>query len=103
MVLDEEAVRRLLRMEEVIPAMERALIDFSRGKVVQPLRTVVPVSDHQGFLYVMPAYAGMPGVKLVTLYPNNQGIPTHQAMILLFRAETGEPLVTMDGRLITEV
>jgi len=30
-------------------------------------------------------------------------MPTHHAMILLFRPETGEPLVTMDGRLITEM
>ena len=46
---------------------------------------------------------GALGAKLVTFYPNNQGIPTHHAMILLFRPETGEPLVTMDGRLITEM
>jgi ornithine cyclodeaminase/alanine dehydrogenase-like protein (mu-crystallin family) len=51
----------------------------------------------------MPAYGGALGAKLVTFYPNNQGIPTHHAMIVLFRPETGEPLVTMDGRLITEM
>ena len=39
----------------------------------------------------------------MTFYPNNQGIHTHHAMILLFRPETGEPLATMDGRLITEM
>lgn len=103
MMLDEEAVRPLLRMEEVIPAMERALADFSSGKVVQPVRTMVPVAEHQGFLGIMPAYAGALGVKLVTFYPNNQGIPTHHATIMLFEPATGEPLVTMDGRLITEV
>ena len=31
MNLDEDAVGRLLRMEEVIPAMEMALADFSSG------------------------------------------------------------------------
>lgn len=103
MTLDEAAVRRLLRMEAVIPAMERALADFSAGRVVQPVRTAVPVADHQGFLFVMPAYAGALGVKLVTLYPRNVGLPTHLATILLFRPETGQLLVTMDGRLITEV
>jgi len=51
----------------------------------------------------MPAYAGALGAKLVAFYPNNQGIPSHHAMILLFRPETGEPLATMDGRLITEM
>jgi len=103
MTLDEAAVRRFLRMEAVIPAMERALADFSAGRVVQPVRTAVPVADHEGFLFVMPAYAGALGVKLVTLYPRNVGLPTHLATILLFRPETGQLLVTMDGRLITEV
>ncbi len=101
--LDEAAVRRLLRMEDVIPAMERALVDFSAGRVTQPMRVMVPVAAHGGFLGVMPAHAGALGVKLVTFYPGNEGMPTHHAAILLFRPETGEPLVSMDGRLITEV
>ncbi|MDQ5812378.1 MAG: NAD(P)-binding domain-containing protein, partial [Actinomycetota bacterium] len=104
MNLDEAAVEGLLRMEEVIPAMERALSDFSSGKVVQPVRTILPVEEHQGFLGLMPAYTGAAlGTKLVALYPHNTGVPTHHATILLFKPETGEPLVTMDGRLITEV
>jgi alanine dehydrogenase len=105
MNLDEAAVSRLLRMEEVIPAMERALADFSSGRVVQPMRVMVPDAEHQGFLGLMPAYyAGDAlGVKLVAFYPQNQSMPTHHATILLFKLETGEPLVSMDGRLITEV
>jgi len=102
LILDEEAVRSLLRMDELIPAMATALADLSRGKVVQPMRVMMPVGEQGGFLGLMPAYGGALGAKLVTFYPNNQGIPTHHALILLFRPETGEPLVTMDGRLITE-
>jgi ornithine cyclodeaminase/alanine dehydrogenase-like protein (mu-crystallin family) len=102
--LDEAQVHALLRMEDVIPAMEQALADFSSGKVVQPVRTVVPVAEAGGFLGVMPAYTGAAlGAKLVTFYPRNTGMHTHHAVIQLFRPETGEPLVTMDGRLITEV
>lgn len=106
MNLDEAAVGRLLRMEEVIPAMERALADFSNGKVVQPVRHIVPVAEHAGFLGVMPAYyagGGALGAKLVTFYPQNRDVPTHHAKILLFEPETGEPLVILDGRLVTEV
>lgn len=104
MILDEDAVRGLLRIDEVTTAMEKALADFSTGKVVQPVRTAVPVVEHGGFLGVMPAYyAGALGVKLVTFFPHNVGIPTHLATIMLFKPQTGEPLVTMDGRLITEV
>jgi len=41
----------------------------------------------------------------VTVYPNNTaaGLPSHQALIVLFRSSTGEPLAVMDGRLITEM
>jgi alanine dehydrogenase len=104
MNLEESTVGRLLSMEEVIPAMERALADFSSGTVVQPVRTMIPVAEHQGFLGLMPAYTGSAlGAKLVAFYPRNTSVPTHHATILLFEPETGEPLVTMDGRLITEV
>ena len=103
MILDEDSVRALLRMDELIPAMANALADLSRGKVVQPMRVMMPVGDHGGFLGLMPAYGGALGAKLVTFYPSNEGVPTHHALVLLFRPETGEPLVTMDGRLITEM
>jgi alanine dehydrogenase len=102
-ILAEDAVRRHLCMEDLIPAMARALADLSAGRVVQPVRTMLPVAEHQGFFAVMPAYAGALGAKLVTFYPGNQGIPTHHALILLFRPETGEPLAILDGRLITEM
>ena len=103
MQLTEDDVRRLLRMADLIPVMARALADLAAGRVVQPVRTVVPIADHQGFFLVMPAYAGLLGAKLVTWYPDNRDVPTHHAVIQLFRPETGEPLVTMDGTLITEM
>jgi alanine dehydrogenase len=103
-ILDEADVRNLLKMRDLIPAMERALSELSSGRAVQPLRTVIPVAEHQGFLGVMPAYvSGTLGAKLVTFFPNNRDVHTHHAVIILFRPETGEPLVTMDGRLITEM
>lgn len=104
MTLDHQAVRRLLRMQDLIPVMAEALASLSAGRAVQPVRVVVPVAEHHGFFGVMPAYAGGAlGAKLVTWYPGNQGVPTHHAIVQLFRPETGEPLVTMDGTLITEM
>lgn len=104
--LNEEQVRGLLRLEDLIPAMERALIDFSSGRSQQPVRSVMVVPEHRGLLGLMPAVCGdVLGIKLVSVYEGNarRGLPTHQATIELFRSETGEPLVTMDGRLITEL
>jgi len=103
MILNEDDVRKVLRMEDLIPAMADALRELSTGAILQPLRTVLPVSEHEGFLGVMPACGRALGAKLVTFYPQNKDLHTHHAMILLFRPETGEPLAVMDGRLITEM
>jgi ornithine cyclodeaminase/alanine dehydrogenase-like protein (mu-crystallin family) len=54
-ILNEEEVRKRLRMEDLIPAMADALRDLSAGAVLQPLRTVLSISPHNGFLGVMPA------------------------------------------------
>ncbi len=104
--LDETAVREVLRWQDLIPALEQALADFSAGRVLQPVRTALHIKQHHAFFGIMPAvYGDVMGAKLVTVYPGNavQGRPTHQGIIQLFRADTGEPLVTMDGRLITEM
>jgi ornithine cyclodeaminase/alanine dehydrogenase-like protein (mu-crystallin family) len=104
--LDEQQVRQDLRMADLIPAMEKALIEFSAGKVTQPVRSVININPPGGFLGLMPALTpdGL-GLKAVTFYPSNaeRGIPTHMATIFLVHPETGTPLAIMDGRLITEM
>jgi ornithine cyclodeaminase/alanine dehydrogenase-like protein (mu-crystallin family) len=104
--LDEDQVSAVLSYDELIPAIRHALMDFSADRVVQPLRTVMSVAAHAGWFAVMPAvYGDVMGAKMVTFYPRNVelGKHTHMAMIQLFRADTGEPLALMDGRLITEM
>ena len=104
--LDEEQVRALLQWDELIPAMENALAQFSLGQVVQPVRNMLTVEEGKRYFGIMPAVADEAmGAKLVSFYPGNEeiGIATHHAMILLFRPDTGEPLAVMDGRLITEM
>jgi ornithine cyclodeaminase/alanine dehydrogenase-like protein (mu-crystallin family) len=104
--LNEEQVRKHLRMADLVPAMEKALGDFSAGKVTQPVRQVIPVDPPGGFYGIMPALTpeGL-GQKIVTFYPPNaaKGIATHMALIVLNDPQTGAPLAVMDGRLITEM
>ncbi|MEO3474470.1 ornithine cyclodeaminase family protein [Roseomonas sp. CAU 1739] len=104
---EEAQIRSVLTFEDLIPAMERALIALCAGRAAQPVREMLNVEPHGGYFGAMPAVgAGIGvGVKLVTFFPGNaaHGLPTHLAMILLFRPETGEPLAIMDGRLITEM
>jgi ornithine cyclodeaminase/alanine dehydrogenase-like protein (mu-crystallin family) len=105
MFLDENQVRQHLHMSDLIPAMEKALIDFSTGKVTQPVRSIIKVDPPGGFFGMMPALAEGLGIKIVTFYPPNaeRGLPTHMATIFLVDPETGAPLAIMDGRLITEM
>ena len=110
MYIPEQEVRAALTYEALIPAVRRALIDFSSGKVEQPPRTILRAGnaeDHRnGWFAVMPVIAGdVMGVKTVTFYPGNQelGLHTHMAIVELIRRSTGEPLALMDGRLITEM
>ncbi|HLJ60570.1 MAG TPA: ornithine cyclodeaminase family protein [bacterium] len=108
LLLRESHLHQLLTMRALIPLMEQTLAAFSAGGAVQPLRPVVPVDAHRGFLAVMPAYLVTQeaiGLKAVAVYPDNpaRGLPSHLATILLLDAPTGVLLAVMDGRLITEM
>ncbi len=106
LTLSEADVAKVLKYEQLIPAMEKALSAFSAGRVIQPVRNMLTIEEGKRFLGIMPAVAedGM-GAKLVCFFPKNAGsqVPTHLAMIMLFEPETGQPLAFLDGRLITEM
>jgi ornithine cyclodeaminase/alanine dehydrogenase-like protein (mu-crystallin family) len=104
--LSESDVHAALAMPDLIDAMESALIAFSSGRVVQPVRTVMELRE-RAFFGLMPAYDqehSLFGAKLVTVIPENHGtaFPSHQAIISLSDPLTGELLALMDGRFITE-
>lgn len=102
-IFSEADIEKVLSWEELLPEMEAALREFSEGRVVQPVRTAVTLPDPAWFGSMPCVYREVMGAKLVTVFPGNssRGLPTHQAVIQLFSRETGEPLCTMDGRLIT--
>lgn len=106
LTISEADVARVLKYDQLIPAMETALMTFSAGQIIQPVRNMLTIEEGNRFLGIMPAVApeGM-GAKLVCFYPKNSGsrLPTHLAMIVLFQPETGEPLAFLNGRLITEM
>ncbi|XP_068764129.1 ketimine reductase mu-crystallin [Struthio camelus] len=105
----EEVERHLPRASLLLPALEAALANFSDGAaggVVQPVRTVLPVRPHGGFLGVMPAYSAADQAlttKLVTFYEHKEdsSVPSHQATILLFEPRNGSLKAVLDGSVIT--
>jgi thiomorpholine-carboxylate dehydrogenase len=106
-LLTEADVKSVLTMDDLIDTMASALKRFSTGRVVQPVRTVIPVSGDHAFFGTMPALAHDPaslGAKLVTVFGSNaaRGLHTHLATIVLLDPETGALVALLDGRYITE-
>lgn len=104
--LNEDRVAELLRWDDLIASMESALVSFSEGTVVQPVRSILTIEENRRYLGIMPAATGdVMGAKIVSFYPANEGTehPTHNGSILIMDAPTGRPLIAMDARLITEM
>ncbi len=107
LILNEQDVRSVLTMTDLIEAMQAALAAYSSGRTEQPLRTILDVERQRSFFGVMPAFLpDVPalGTKLVTVFGSNHalGLPSHLATIVLLDPGTGALLALLDGRFITE-
>src|SRR5439155_10409907 len=94
-------------MDDLIETMAAALKQFSTGRTVQPVRTVMAMDGDDAFMGSMPALVRNPaalGTKLVTVVGANtaRGLPTHLATIALLDPKTGALMALLDGRYITE-
>ena len=101
LVLSRSEVEELLDLDELLDALARAHEELSAGKASLPPR--IAANTEAGLLGAMPGYlpsAGL-GCKLVSVFPENTDLPSHQAAIVLFDPENGEPLAMMDGAYIT--
>jgi ornithine cyclodeaminase len=112
LVLGQSQVEALLDLDALIDALGSAMADLSSGRASSPDRVAALVPEQDGLLLAMPGFvpsarvAGRAGVlmsKLVTLFPGNAGtpLPTHQALIVVFDPQTGEPAALMDGSALT--
>jgi len=100
LVISQEEVARLLDVDDLLDALERAFVDLSAGRASVPPR--IAAFSEKGLLGAMPGYVdGVLAAKLVTLFPDNE--PSHQALIAVFDADTGEPKAVMDGTHITAI
>ena len=100
LVLSQAEVARLLDVDQLLDALERAFVELSAGRASVPPR--IAAFSERGLLGAMPGYVdGVLAAKLVTLFPDHE--PSHQALIAVFDAETGTPTAVMDGTHITAV
>jgi len=98
-------VDRALSMPAAIAAVREAFIDLSGGRADVPLRAQMALAG-DGCALFMPVHLPRRrqlGVKVVTVIPENRGreLPTIQALVAVFDAESGRPQAVMDGELLT--
>jgi ornithine cyclodeaminase/alanine dehydrogenase-like protein (mu-crystallin family) len=105
LVLNEHEVTSLLTMRECIGVMEEALADLARGKVTNPLRSMIRGAETPGILGLMPAFRGDYGLKEICVYPGNpaRGLDTHLGLVILHDGETGAPKAIMNASAITAI
>lgn len=105
-LLGRSEVQKLLQMNEVLEAVERAFKLQAQGKVNMPAKLYLDLPQYQGDFRAMPAYIdGSAGVKWVCVYPNNQerNLYSVVATIILCDPHNGHPLAIMDGTYITDM
>jgi alanine dehydrogenase len=108
LVLSEQQVQSLIDIGELIDALAQAHIQYSTGTAVMPVRLVVPLPQIQGRITSMPGFLTEDkalGMKVVTYFQDNpkNNLPAILATIMLFSAETGKIIATLDGSYITAI
>jgi ornithine cyclodeaminase len=106
LVISRGEVEELLDVGELIDALADAMADLSAGRAVVPNRVGARIAEPDGLLAAMPGYAPSAGAlasKLVTLFPHNTDLPTHQAVIVVFDPTSGRPDALLDGTAITAI
>ncbi|MCD4807254.1 MAG: alanine dehydrogenase [Methanococcoides sp.] len=106
--LDQNDVRSILELSEVMEAVEKAFEQHGRKKVQMPPKSYLYFDKHNGDLRTMPAYLeeqDVAGVKIVNVHPDNRakGLPSVMALVVLNSTETGQPLAVMDGTHLTDL
>ena len=109
LVLSGAGVRAALGYRACAQAMREVLAARAAGEVYQPLRSVLRPDGAAGLMALMPSYrAGSPagyGLKAICITPGNPaaGLDSHQGIVLLSSAETGEPLAVLNASAVTEI
>src|SRR5881296_112142 len=106
LVLSKADVASLLDLDALVDALASAMADLSAGRSSVPPRVGARVEEKDALLAAMVGFVPSLGAletKLVSLFPKNEGTtrPTHQAVIVCFDPNTGEPVALMDGTYIT--
>jgi ornithine cyclodeaminase/alanine dehydrogenase-like protein (mu-crystallin family) len=102
-----DEIRKHLPMAQAIEVVQAAMVAVAEGKANLPLRSVMDI-DGVNKLGIMPGAMRDPvlyGVKILSLFPGNpaRGLSSHIGVVILFDADTGAPVVSMDADALTAI
>lgn len=106
LLLTDNEVKRIIRMEEAITVVGEAFKYYSNNKAVVPNRIQIKMSDEKSIVLYMPGCSESMdslGVKIATVFPNNVdlGLKTTNAVVILNNLVTGEPIALMGASHLT--
>lgn len=106
LILSRSVINRIMKMEELIPLVEHALVEFSRGNCVQPDKEGLDLGIETGLLEIFLGYLSADqqmAVKILNSRKKNpeSGLPLIFATISLIDPDTGETLALIEGGSVT--
>lgn len=107
LILKQSEVKKLLTMNDVMPAVENGYAQYSNKQIVQPAIVSIDIPDYKGELDIKSCYSmenESISVKTAVGYWNNRkdyNLPTLLGTLTLYDARNGFPLCIMDSGLIT--
>ncbi|MGB9842680.1 MAG: alanine dehydrogenase [Candidatus Bathyarchaeales archaeon] len=109
LLLSEQEVSGLLRMDEVMDAVENAFREKALGYAQMPPKVYLNFAKYNGDVRAMPAYLerlDVAAVKIVNSHPDNPSrfsMPTVSATVLLLDPRNGALLAIMGGTSLTAI
>lgn len=115
LILSEKALKQVLKMTDVIKAVEEGFILNSNGYIRMPERLRLDLPESDGVMLEMPSaiipsgeqdsFEPALGTKIVSAFNANpdRGVELIQASYLLLNPFTGQPEALMDGKFITAI
>lgn len=109
LLLTESQVKQLLKMEEVMEAVELAFAEKGLDRAQMPPKLYIFYQKYNGDLRAMPSYLEgleISAVKVVNVHLDNRykfNLPTVMATVILIDPKTGAPIAIMGGTWITDI
>jgi ornithine cyclodeaminase len=106
--LNENSINEIgIDWEKMIDIIEEAVKCLDTGEFAQPIKPYLRYRDLKNRIIAMPAFIGGPfdtaGIKWIASFPDNikKGIPRAHSVVILNKADTGEPVGIINTALLS--